>query len=440
MGIISLIISLLSLLPSDRYYRRVFGEIGRVDALTGIWVILCSVGFLGGVLAMRLATDKFGGSQQATQRAVRRTPELRLLSLATLGVLLNAYALFVLVRHFGPGGFLNALQGISTVDLRLTVYYVLKNANIGWALAFTVPIMAVLSTGILRLRRSGRDTVLLTMLATMMVALNVVVSIATQSKGGVLSLVMVIVVALLLDWQRPVRITAKRVLGVGLLGGVLVGFAATLQARRGLDITSMESITREVAGYVIVGFNRLAYLMQGRLDIPNMDVGFWTNRWYWGLPGTGLVNEGIVAAGFDVPTGAFDSWLQTFQAVRVAGLDPTYIWVTIFGEVYADYRWWGLLWFVAYGAGCQWLFSRLGRGSLGVHALYAWVAISNLQWYSGATATTRGLLFGLLIMAYLSIPIRPPRRVRITAPRSRILLHGRPLPRIVWRRSHSRAR
>ena len=404
-GIISMVLSLFFLLPGARYYRRELGESLHVDALTGIWVILCSLAFLAGVVLMGYVGGVRGQRARAAPEP-RRVPEKRLALLALVTILLNGYALLALVRAFGPVGFLNALQGVSEVDLRLTVYNILKSANIGWSLAFTAPVVAVLVTAIARLRAQQVRAQGLLALTVLIIGMNLLVQVATQSKGGAVALVVVAGISLLLDRRTPIRVTFRGMALTVLLGVALLTLAATLQARRGADLTSAAGIVQELAGYTAVGYNRLAALMDGSLVVPNMDTGYWTNRWWWGLPGTGGVNRGITALGFSIPDPAFDSWLDTFRSVRQAGLNDRYIWVTIFGEAYADYRWGGLLWFMFYGMMCQWLFKKVQNGSLATHALYAWVATSNLQWYSGATATTRGLLFGLLIMAYLELPIK----------------------------------
>lgn len=402
--VISTLFGLLCLLPGQSLYDN-FGEVGKTqDWLPAFWIVACGFFFLAGVMAMRAVPR--GRTLVVVEPS--QIPTTRLLLLGLIALAANLLALYRLVGVFGVAGSINAILGIGTSDIRLAVFYALKAINIGWALAFTTPVAAVLTVAIVRLKQRGQKSRPLLFTLVALIVVNIVVALFTQSKGSLFSAFVVVIIAALLDRSGPIKIKFKGLVASILLVVVVVVGSMILQSRRNSDVGG-GGVVNDVAAYTVISYNRMAYLLNGDLILPNMDVGFWTNRWWWGLPGTQPINSGLAALGFGIPDAAFDSWLDTFNATYKAGLNPSYIWTTIYGEAFADYRWWGCLWFFFYGVLSQFLFRQLNRGSLGVHSLYAWFAMSNLQWFSGATATTRGLLFGVLIMLYLGARIRGPR-------------------------------
>ena len=399
--LISLMLALLAVLPSDYFYRRNFAEKSLVTFSLPVltWVAACSICYAFGLYFTGLF---FGKKHNKSKTGVLQVEisdyRFRVILICLFAILLNLYGLIQLYKFFGFRGLLSAMVGIGDVDLRLAVYGALKAVNTGWAIAFTVPVASVVFITLIK----TKDNILKSLFIILLV-IHTALILTTQSKGPIFALVISLVICMQMLRFPRLYISRKDILKSVLISTLLVIVFLTIQYRRNPDILSLDGSYKEISAYTIVSYNRLAYLISDKLQIPNMYMGFWTNRWFWGLPGEQYSNYLLSRAQFDIPYNAFAAWLDTFRAVNSAGLNDKYIWITIYGEVFADYRWFGFIWFFIYGVGSRIAYEDMKRGHLRSYAVYPFVLQCNFGWYSGATIGTRSILFCVLIALYLSL-------------------------------------
>jgi hypothetical protein len=150
-------------------------------------------------------------------------------------------------------------------------------------------------------------------------------------------------------------------------------------------------------GYGPASFNRLGALLEGDLKIPNSNMGYYTNTWYWDSPiinSTAIVLKNLE---FDIPQPAYTNWLATFDAVGAYKLNKNYIWVTTYGEVYADYGYYGIIWFAIYGLISQIAWINLRNNSVSI-VIYIVILNSLIQLYSTASIGNKTMLFAVIAL------------------------------------------
>jgi hypothetical protein len=204
---------------------------------------------------------------------------------------------------------------------------------------------------------------------------------------------------------------SRRKLAKGLLmaGAAIVGLFILIAYFRG---GASESPLTVLTGYLPASVNRLAALLHGKLTPAIAGEPYYSFRFAWHPP---LVRRLVPidawgrALGLQIPETVFDGWVDEFDAVASAGLNPSYIWATAMGYVYYDFGWLAPLYFVALGAmaGRFWnLF--LQRRPAGI-ILYPYFATCILLWPTDNLAAHPQIwLFIFVAMALMAT--QPARR------------------------------
>lgn len=395
----SIVIAFAALIQSAGFYRANLHEKSEIylNSTVGLWILVCSISYLLGIIAYEAIwssrKNRYISSQNLAIQAVNSKKFTKLLLIFTL--LINLFAIYQLVAYFGFYGFYMTLLGNGSEDLRLAVYRALKAVNTGWAIAFTVPVVCVSYVTVKKTKDRNVGFLLFFLLI-----IHIILILSTQSKGPIATIAISIMICELLINYPKVKINFKKFV-IGLFLAIVLAFSLLIiQSRRNPEILTYQGVYNELVSYTLVSYNRLAYVMNGQLEIPNDGIGFWTNRWYWGLPG-----DTIVPNLFDIKPqyDAFSAWLETFNRVDNAKLDERYIWITIYGEVYVDYGYFGFMWFIIYGLFSQMLYRHISRGNLPVYAIYPFVMQCNFGWYSGAAIGTRATLLCVIIAVYIAV-------------------------------------
>lgn len=141
---------------------------------------------------------------------------------------------------------------------------------------------------------------------------------------------------------------------------------------RGSD--SQSELANTALGYSIASYDRLAGILDGRINYPYGGTGTYVIRFLSNIP---LLNRWT---DFGMPDGA--TVLRTeFVAVSASGLHGGYNWGSAFGYVYADVGWAAPLYFMLDGALSMWAWRRLKAGRAAGVLLYPWLAFSVLFWF-----------------------------------------------------------
>lgn len=395
----TLAIAFAALTQDSGFYRNILHEKSEIyfNSSIGLWILLCSMSYLAGIIIYEFMWNSrqrnYVSRHNLEIQAKNSKNFVRLLLAFT--ILINLFAVYQLVNYFGFYGFYMTLLGNGSEDLRLAVYRALKAVNTGWAIAFTVPVVCV--AYVILKKTNDKYTKLL---FYSLLLIHIILILSTQSKGPIAIIAVSIMICELLIGYPKIKISTKKFMISLFLATILAFSLLIIQSRRNPEILTYQGVYNELVSYTLVSYNRLAYVMNGELDIPNNGIGFWTNRWYWGLPGDTIV-PGFL--GIKPKYDAFSAWLETFHRVDDAKLDERYIWITIYGEAYVDYGYFGFIWFIVYGLFSQMLYRHISRGNLSVYAIYPFVMQCNFGWYSGAAIGTRATLLCLIIAIYIAV-------------------------------------
>ena len=93
-----------------------------------------------------------------------------------------------------------------------------------------------------------------------------------------------------------------------------------------------------------------------------------------------------------------DSWSMEFLAISRAGLNSSYIWLTIFGYVYSDIGWLTLIYFFVLGMVAKTLWQAMLSGRAFALVLYPSFAFSILFWF-GTNLFLRSTIFTFTALA-----------------------------------------
>jgi hypothetical protein len=182
-------------------------------------------------------------------------------------------------------------------------------------------------------------------------------------------------------------------------------FFLALAALRGT--IEFDAMLYQVLGYSVASFNRLSALISGQLRYPFAGHGVYLFPFF---AFNGTLNSVLHHRQlFGFPE-FVDVWQSEFAAVGQAGLDPTMIWGTAFGYVFAEIGWVSPVYFLFIGLLYGWAWRKIRAGeSVGI-AVYPLLAFCIIFWFGTnyvLESKTVGLLVcGMALHAYESVMAR----------------------------------
>lgn len=230
----------------------------------------------------------------------------------------------------------------------------------------------------------------------------------TQARGPTLLLVLQLafVTAAALAMRGRLSIRQLIVGGISLLL-LASAFWIGVQASRLGTAASTDTLVGTVVGYFPASYNRLAASLQDDLTLPGAGSAYISSRWIYTFPALSnlLDIEGLArSVGLSVPISEYQAWLDSFTAVQSAGLNDSFIWLTVWGAVHTDLGFLASIWWIWYGMVCGWAWLAFQRGQLAGVLIYPYLAVTILQWYADPIFGNRSvpiLVILTLVMVFL---------------------------------------
>lgn len=380
----------------ENYYSYYLGENSFYtrNPLPAIWIVISILSFIFGcyianVLIKPHRLTRFTISKTEKRLVIIIPFLLSIIYIAGLSISLGGFNQYIIIA-FGGG----------SDSYREIVYNKLESLNIGWMPQAAFPFVALCSY-LFFIERKKKSYIVYGFIILM----YIFIILPNQTKASLISIIVTILFSYVLS-QKNLSLESFRKTAVYLILAVMSSVALFIfiqSGKQGRDFSSLDGVIKEIMGYGPASFNRLGALISGDLKIPNTDMGYYTNTWYWDSPVINKTTVVLKSLEFEVPQPAYDNWLATFDAVGAYKLNKNYIWVTIYGEVYVDYGYYGALWFVMYGLISQiaWIKLRTNAASI---VIYIVVLNSLIQWYSTASIGNKTMLFALMALGglYLS--------------------------------------
>ena len=150
------------------------------------------------------------------------------------------------------------------------------------------------------------------------------------------------------------------------VGTIVLLFVAVAYFRGG----DSQSPFTVLVGYLAASINRLAALVQGVLHPAISGEPYYSFRFVWHPPLIRRflpIDEFGRQLGLTIPQTVIDGWVDEFQAIADADLNPMYIWATTFGYAFYDFGWWSVFYFLLFGMAAGWTWNRFkARSAYGI--------------------------------------------------------------------------
>lgn len=175
-----------------------------------------------------------------------------------------------------------------------------------------------------------------------------------------------------------------------------------------------------LVGYLAASINRLAALLQGALHPAIAGEPYYSFRFVWHPP---LIRRFLPIddfgrqLGLSIPQTVIDGWVDEFQAIGDADLNPMYIWATTFGYAFYDFGWWSIFYFLLFGMAAGWTWNRFkARSAYGIIFLPYFVTAILLWPTDNFLALPQIWLFAAAAAMLSLFDRRPLRSSRVKAP------------------------
>jgi hypothetical protein len=178
------------------------------------------------------------------------------------------------------------------------------------------------------------------------------------------------------------------------VSGITALFSAISALRSAPDL---DALIGNVLGYTIGSYNRMAALLDGRLQYPFSGRGIFISQF---VAFNETFNKVFHINQLLAWPDAFAVWGSQFAAVAVAGLDGSLIWAGAFGYIYSDLGWLAPALLFIHGLITGWAWRALKRGTTAGVLLYPWCAFSVLFWFGmNDLIETKSLVLFFLVIA-----------------------------------------
>ncbi|MBS1800291.1 MAG: hypothetical protein JSS95_10730 [Acidobacteria bacterium] len=180
--------------------------------------------------------------------------------------------------------------------------------------------------------------------------------------------------------------SALRVLAIfPLTIALLFGSFALLRGSEGIDV-----VGNQLAGYSIASYNRLAAVVNGKLQYPYSGTG---KTLFSAITTSKAIAKVLpFRDAMNLPDNA-DLFGGDFSAVSRAGLDPTLVWSGAFGYIFSDLGWYSPWFLFGYGLLYGYIWQSLLKKNLVGILIYPWAAFAILFWIGGNYLTDSSIIY-----------------------------------------------
>lgn len=304
-------------------------------------------------------------------------------------------------------GFSNLLSVYSSGDtsngnyLKLQLSEAISNGKLGWIGDLCI---ALIVWSFWVALRSGKKRAFSLLIPNIL--LSVIVSLISVSRDSVISLVV------MLSCIYIQFLISRNMLSIKRVAIVLVSFFALfastftlvgLARSSNFESASFE-VTKQFMGYFPASYNRLAFVLDGDLKYPDSGWGYYSTQLIWDVPllsGALGIYSFAREIGLPLPVSSQDNYQRQFTSVKESGLDPSYIWSTIFGFTYSDFGYFAIFYFLIYGVLSGAVYSLFRVGNNFAIIVYPFILASIVKWPSIVSFSQRGLI--IFIAAWLIV-------------------------------------
>lgn len=356
------------------------------------FVTLCSLAF---------CISSYGAfyiSKKTNSYGVISTSSLSLNYILLIVNTILAINLLYVVTTVGLSSILQVYSSSSSLNgnfVKLRLSEAIANGRLGWINDLSIAFLVWSFWSILK--KTKTFSAILFISGLLLFCLNSIVSI---SRDSFISIFAMLVCVYVLHLNERGKLNLPRLFGIGL--AFIISFIAIFSiiglARSSNFKSSVFEITRQFMGYFPASYNRLAFVLDGRLEYPNSGWGYYSTQAIWDIPllsgGLGIYDFGRFI-GIPLPVSAETNWYDQFAAINVSGLDPSYIWGTIFGFTYSDFGFMAVLYFIIYGAISGVMFKKfMSKENLGI-LIYPFIFSTIVKWPSIVSFSQRGVIIFL---------------------------------------------
>ncbi|AZI42076.1 oligosaccharide repeat unit polymerase [Deinococcus psychrotolerans] len=216
-------------------------------------------------------------------------------------------------------------------------------------------------------------------------------SLLSLSRDTLLTAILILLIIQLSNYKIHNLRSRLRVL-LAILSGIVLFtivfvFIGNSRASGGNDTYLSQFI-----GYFPSSYNRLAALIEGKLQFPSSGIGYYSTQGLWDFPVlSNIFNFYSIGRemGLDLPLSNLDNWSQQFTAVSSSGLNRSFIWLTTYGFAFADFRWFGIFYFLFSGCFIGIAYYYFRNRSLIGGIMYPYLLTTVIKWWSISYFSTR---------------------------------------------------
>ncbi|ULH15298.1 oligosaccharide repeat unit polymerase [Deinococcus sp. KNUC1210] len=288
-------------------------------------------------------------------------------NITTVIIVLLVINLLYVIYTIGPSNILAIYANGDSQNgnyFKLQLSQAISNGKLGWISDLSIALIVWSFWTILGQR--NRMLYLKIIISILLYSVNSIISV---SRDNIISLVVMLICVYLGYVIRNGKLNFRKIFLIA--STFIVFFGATFSLiglARSSNITSVSyEITKQFMGYFPASYNRFAYVLDNRLEYPNSGWGYYSTQFIWDVP---FISGGLDIYGFGrdlgipLPKSSQENWRNQFVAVQQSGLNPSYIWTTIFGFTFSDFGYFGIMYFIIYGFISGIVFREFKRGDL----------------------------------------------------------------------------
>ncbi|MFC3602510.1 O-antigen polymerase [Deinococcus soli (ex Cha et al. 2016)] len=388
---------LISLIIPSKFYSHYLKEKNYMylDGDVALYVIICTICFCLASALTSQVSDKIVSERAMNLKKIGFFSDINQLFIFLVSFLLIIYQILVINSQIPLYSLVASLSSGSGGLARQRITEAISSGKVGWISIFGALSLNWLLYAYTKSPSRFKKTLLFLMLLVFI--LSCIISISRDTI--ISSLIMLGVV------YGGIMLKSKKINIVSLIKNGSIGLFAFLILFTGFDYvrnggkSNLNSSITQVLGYFPASYNRLAAIIEGDLIYPNSNWGYYTTQFLWDTPVVNVISQNILdIPQNNLPVNSYQNWTRQFIAVDNAKLNSKYIWSTVFGFAYSDYRQASIVFFIIYGILAGLAYSGFKNESILSIIFYPLVVASIFKWWSIITISQRSTVVVLLVL------------------------------------------
>ena len=381
LGLLSGTYALATVFMPRGYYARIMEEECYIcgDGVTFLFLVVCLAAFFFGIWA----SSRSELSSKSPRFDIKNVDTRLIGALLSLSIAYSIIYIYAVITSF-PDLISYALSGlgkefrqdITDEFRRLNHLLPISNCSIIFSFYF-----------INARSQSGQPCPRIYKLFVLSAIASVMLLIVLMQRSLLIPMLFSLTIVKLHFFQKSVNFSIRKLiknLGLFFLALILLFFVTSL-ARGNLSVagsgSDVDSAAYGLVGYFFSSYNRLALALSGGLIMPNEGVGYYTFGFLFSIPGVDVYSLDVFRS-FDVPESRYINWLGQFAAMESNGLNPEFIWLSVFGTAFLDWGYFSVFYFALYGLFCGYMFNRFNSGDYFGICFYPFVGQNIIQWFA----------------------------------------------------------